>query len=131
MAKSSKKISKINIELEGRKYSQPSEGALDLNYYVKAQMKDGTWNLAKIIDCRLNKNHDPKKKRTDFSYDYYVHYMDFDRRMDEWLPRARVELTRELLEDDNPNKKKKGDKAPIDKEHEGKKSYTVTLVYTQ
>ena len=29
------------------------EGALDSAYYVNAQMKDSTWQKARIIDCRL------------------------------------------------------------------------------
>jgi len=84
-------------------------------------MKDGTWNLAKIIDCRAIRNLDSKIKRNDTSYEYYVHYVDFDRRMDEWVSRTRVETTHELVEDENPNKKKKAGTtvAVVDKEHEG------------
>jgi len=115
MAKSSKKLSKL-VDFETRKYSNPddSEGALDLNYYVKGKMKDGNYYLAKIVDCRPIKNLDPKKKRNDFSYDYYLHYVDFDRRMDEWVPRSRIETTREFIEE------KKDKNKGVDKEHEGK-----------
>ena len=111
MSKSSKKHPKTSATFEVRKYSQPSEGALDLNYYVKGKMKDGNFYLAKIIDCRPAKDLDPKKKKNDFSYEYYLHYMDFDRRMDEWVPRSRLEPTRDLIEE----KKEKA----ADKEHEG------------
>lgn len=121
MAKNSNKHSKLNIDYDTLRYSQPSEGALDLNYYVKALMKDGQWYQAKIIDCRPVQGLDPKKKRNDYSYEYYIHYMDFDRRMDTWLPRSKLETTRELLEEVDMTKKKKGDKAPVDKEHEGNK----------
>jgi hypothetical protein len=84
MAKSSKKLSKFNVNLEPRKYSEPAEGALDINYYVKAQMKDDSWHLAKIVDCRILKTIDPKKKKNDYSYEYYIHFIDYDRRMDMW-----------------------------------------------
>lgn len=124
MAKSSKKLGKLNIDLDNKVYSKPSEGALDPNYYIKAQMKDKTWHLAKIIDCRLVKDWDPKKKKNDASYEYYVHYIDFNRRMDEWVPRNRIELTRNLIEEDTTNKKKRKTEEKkydnnIDDEHEG------------
>lgn len=115
MAKSSKKLSKFNVNIEPRKYTQPSEGAIDLNYLIKAQMKDGSWVLAKIVDCRPLRNLDPKKKRTEYSYEYYVHYIDFDRRMDEWINRNRIEITSTLVDEENfLRKKHKGDK-----DHEG------------
>ncbi len=115
MAKSSKKLSKFNVNLEPRKYSEPAEGALDINYYVKAQMKDDSWHLAKIVDCRILKTIDPKKKKNDYSYEYYIHFIDYDRRMDMWQIRSKMEPTRDFVEDDAFSlKKQKGDK-----EHEG------------
>jgi RNA binding activity-knot of a chromodomain len=115
MAKTSKKLSKFNVNIEPRKYSQSSEGAIDLNYLVKGQMKDGSWVMAKIVDCRLSKNYDPKKKKTEYSYDYYVHYIDYDRRMDEWVPRNRLEITTYLVDEETYLRKKHHS----DKEHEG------------
>ena len=100
-------------------YSQPCENALDPAYFVKVQMKDGNYHLAKLIDCKLSEKHDPKKPLTDFSYDYYIHYVDFDRRMDEWVPRTRIELTRSLvLEEELIKKKKKQEEEIIDSEIE-------------
>jgi len=123
MAKSSKKLGKLNIELDKKIYTKPSEGALDPNYYIKAQMKNETWHLAKIIDCRPLKDLDPKKKRNDFSYEYYVHYQDFNRRMDEWISRSRIEPTKILIEEEKVHKKRKGEEKKhennIDDEHEG------------
>jgi len=124
MAKSSKKLGKLNIDLDNKVYSRPSEGALDPNYYIKAEMKDKTKHLAKIIDCRLLREWDPKKKKNDYSYEYYVHYIDYNRRMDEWISRSRIELTRNLVEEDTANRKKKKTEEKkfdnnIDDEHEG------------
>jgi len=108
MSKSSKKLGKLNLlEAETKSYTHAAEGALDPNYYVKAQMKNKSWHLAKIIDCRLTKEYDPTKKKTDFSYEYYVHYVEFNRRMDEWVSRSRIELTRKLIEEDVHTTKKK------------------------
>ena len=108
-------------------YSQPCEGALDPAYFVKVQMKDGNYHLAKLIDCKLSDKYDPKKPLTDTSYDYYVHYVDFDRRMDEWVSRSRIELTRTLvLEEELKKKQKKQEEeildSEIENEHAGRKS---------
>lgn len=53
-------------------------------------MKNGTWHKARIIDCRLAKDYDMKRKKKDSSYEYYVHYIEHNRRMDEWLERNRI-----------------------------------------
>ena len=125
MSKSSKKLGKLNIEFDKKIYTKPSEGALDPNYFVKGQMKNGTWHLAKIIDCRPLRDLDLKKKKNDFSYEYYLHYVDFNRRMDEWVSRARIELTKILIEEENTktkNRKKTEEKKHennVDDEHEG------------
>ena len=125
MAKSSKKLGKLTTEPEKKIYSQPSEGALDPTYFVKGQMKNKTWHLAKIIDCRPCRDLDPKKKRTDSSYEYYLHYVDFNRRMDEWVQRIRIDPTKMMIEETDPKKKKKTEdkkhEPVVDDEHEGKK----------
>lgn len=62
-------------------------------------MKDGVWERARIIDCRLKKewSEDSKKKKTQYSYQYYVHYLNYNRRMDEWVERERIKLTDEII----------------------------------
>jgi len=109
MSKSAKTLGKLNlIESALKSYSQSSEGALDPLYYVKIQIKDEkkTWREARIVDCRLIKNWDSKQKKNDFSYEYYVHYENFDRRWDEWVQRSRIELTRRLVAEEIPLKKR-------------------------
>lgn len=32
------------------------ENALDNAYYINAQMKEGTWHMARILECRLLKS---------------------------------------------------------------------------
>lgn len=125
MSKSSKKLGKLNIDLDNKIYSGPCEGALDPLYYIRAQMRNKVWYLAKIIDCRLLKDWDPKKRKNDAAYEYYVHYVDFNRRMDEWISRSRIELTRQLIEEDHMNKKKRKTEERkydnnVDDEHEGR-----------
>lgn len=129
-SKTAKKLSNF----ADKTYSQNHENALDPSYYVKAEMSNGEWHLARIIDCRLAKDYDPKKKRTDYSYEYYVHYKDFNRRMDEWIPRSRIELTRELLEEELLTKKKKKveEHRPtnnVDDEHVNLNSKSITHLF--
>lgn len=37
------------------------EGAIDSNYYIRAQKKDGSWCDGRIITCRLLKGTEIKK----------------------------------------------------------------------
>jgi hypothetical protein len=83
-------------------------------------MKNSSWQKARIVDCRLSKgtiklykakagnqidikcwlifnnkiyinlDYDVKRKKIESSYDYYVHYEDFNRRMDEWVVAQRI-----------------------------------------
>ena len=116
------KSSKLELEVQ-KKLTVIHEGALDNKYYVKAKMKNKEWYKARIIDCRLSKNYDPKKEKVDSSYDYYVHYENINRRNDEWVSRDRIELTEELIidEPDMKKKRKTDDKCEFEEndEHEG------------
>lgn len=48
--------------------------------------RNGQTYEAEIIDSRPVKSHrTDESERTDTSFEYYVHYTDFDRRMDEWI----------------------------------------------
>lgn len=102
-AKVTKKFSTLNSIPAVQQY----ENALDALYYVKAQRGDEEWQLAKIIDCRPARDLPNTQKRTDYSYEYYIHYKDANRRLDEWVPRSRIELTRILIEEEVSQKKKK------------------------
>lgn len=56
-SKGAKKSFKMNNDvIKSRKYGQESEGALNPNYFIKAQMRNSanpnTWHLSKIIECR-------------------------------------------------------------------------------
>ena len=62
--------------------------------------------MAIIIDCRLLDEYKNKKK-TDVSYEYYIHYEGINRRMDEWVSRARLAPTGIVVEDEETLKKKK------------------------
>ena len=77
-----------------KKYSKERDGALENSYFINGKMRSGEWHPARIIDCRLIKNHDQKKKKNENSYEYYIHYEGVNRRMDEWVTRDRIELVK-------------------------------------
>ena len=69
-------------------------------------MKNGQKHLAIIIDCRVLES-EKNKKKTDRSYEYYIHYDGINRRMDEWVKRHRLEPTDHIIEDEESLKKKR------------------------
>ena len=70
-------------------------GALEINKHVKSFF-NGKEEICKIIECRLLKDHENEKKKNDYSYEYYVHYIDYNRRNDRWIQRKDI-----ILDDEN------------------------------
>jgi len=66
------------------------ENSLEIGKLVYAKFVDGKFEMAKIIDCKLLPEHENKKKKDEFSYDYYVHYLLHNRRMDQYIPRSDI-----------------------------------------
>ena len=62
------------------------EHPLKNSYYLVVKYRDGSHRLAKIIE-KMSKTVDKK-----LVYQYYVHYTDFNRRMDEWISSDRIFL---------------------------------------
>ena len=56
--------------------------------------KNGTVQTARIVERRQNK---------DGTWEYYLHYEDYDRRLDEWVPSDRVgeEVVKQRTNDDH------------------------------
>lgn len=81
------------IEEEKKNY----ENALEINRHVKVKFND-SWEIAKIIDCRPLKEAEYHKKKTEYSYEYYIHYIDFNRRNDKWVQRNEIELDDDEIE---------------------------------
>ena len=100
-----------------KKYEKESKGAINLNYYVFCQMKDKEWHKASIIECRLkDPSWEGREDLKEDSYQYYIHYENMNRRLDEWVDYERLKKTNELVEDPlaDPNKERESDE-----EHEG------------
>ena len=62
------------------------EHPLKNSNFLVVKYRDGSHRLAKIIE-KMIKTVDKK-----ISYSYYVHYTDFNRRMDEWVVSERIVL---------------------------------------
>jgi hypothetical protein len=63
---------------------------LDPSTQVNCLHRDGTYRLVRIVDRR------PRSGTTD-EYEYYVHYRKLNRRMDEWVPAANLDLSTVVL----------------------------------
>ncbi|KRX00326.1 Chromo domain protein [Pseudocohnilembus persalinus] len=109
MASKGKGLGKMGtFESDITKLKLKNEGAINPQYYVEGQMKDGTWEMARIVDCRLSKSYiDFSKPKKEDSYDYYIHYLHRNRRMDEWVDHKRIKKTDKLIEEEPVQKKKK------------------------
>ncbi|GBP19988.1 hypothetical protein EVAR_11378_1 [Eumeta japonica] len=55
---------------------------LDIGEHYLVRRSDDSWHPAEIIQTRYND--------TESAYEYYVHYVGYDRRLDEWVSRHRV-----------------------------------------
>ncbi|CAK1547357.1 unnamed protein product [Leptosia nina] len=58
------------------------EQLLDIGEHYLVRRVDDSWRPAEIIQTRYNSS--------DSCYEYYVHYVGCDRRLDEWVPRHRI-----------------------------------------
>lgn len=71
-------------------------GAIKKNKHVLAVWRDNkSWQLAKILEIRKNANADPDKKAT--MYEYYVTYLEHERRNDRWVPEVMLKIDEERV----------------------------------
>lgn len=83
-----------------KKYTKESPGALNMNYYVLCKRKDGNFYKASIIECRLrNEDLEGKNNLTEDSYDYYIHFENMNRRLDDWVRYSDLQKTQEIVVD--------------------------------
>jgi hypothetical protein len=119
--KSLKKI--INKEKIIEEEKKNFENALEIGKHAKAYF-NGTWIIAKIIDCRVLKEFEDVKKKSEESYEYYIHFIDYNRRNDKWAHRKDLkvndyEIEVELKEREQREKEKKDSNIFEGNEHEG------------
>lgn len=74
-------VKKKKTEDEEDDGRDPDEHPLHTNHFVVVKYRDDSPRLAKIL---------AKSGETLETYRYYVHYLDFNRRMDEWITKDRI-----------------------------------------
>jgi hypothetical protein len=135
-SKGAKKSLKATLEpatTEKRKYEKDSPGALNINYFIMVSDKNGKEKKAKIIECRLDRQlygdltleeamKDPQINLKDSSYEYYIHYDHFNRRLDEWVKFDQITTTHEFIDEKKIKEQNKlnGIVHSSDEEYEGK-----------
>lgn len=72
-------------------------------YYMVKSRTDSTWHAAQIIEIRKRDSVTRKVISLDDNvnpnafYEFYVHYDGFNRRMDEWVPKSSIDLTKKCV----------------------------------
>uniref|UniRef100_A0A7S0MTP5 Histone acetyltransferase n=1 Tax=Pyramimonas obovata TaxID=1411642 RepID=A0A7S0MTP5_9CHLO len=67
---------------------------LEVGTKVNCLWRDNKWHQVKIIERRKEEG------KSDKDYEYYVHYVEFNRRLDEWVPLSQLDLTSVITLDD-------------------------------
>jgi len=68
---------------------------LEVGTKVNCMWRDNKWHQVKLIERRKEEG------KSDKDYEYYVHYVEFNRRLDEWVQLAQLDLTSIIQLDDN------------------------------
>ena len=75
------------------------EGSLPINKHIKSLFAgNNKIEICKIIECRLLPEYDSQKEKNEYSYEYYVNYIDHDRRNDTWIKRGQIILDDAAIE---------------------------------
>ncbi|CAM9117175.1 unnamed protein product, partial [Bubo scandiacus] len=67
-----------------------AEVTVEIGETYLCRRADSTWHSAEVIQSRLNEQEGREE--------YYVHYVGFNRRLDEWVDKNRLALTKTLKE---------------------------------
>ncbi|XP_055797749.1 histone acetyltransferase KAT8-like isoform X1 [Salvelinus fontinalis] len=71
---------------EGVLLGREQEVSVEIGETYLCQRADKTWHSAEVIQSRLNEQEGREE--------FYVHYVGFNRRLDEWVGKARLALTK-------------------------------------
>ena len=84
--------------------------SLPIGSHVKVKLNNEDI-ICKIIEIRPDPQHPKDEKPTESSYEYYIHYVGYDRRNDHWIKRKDISETKVS---DEELKKLKNSQAPSD-----------------
>ena len=87
--KEKKEKEKKEIEKLAEENKQTYIGALEINHYVKVELNNEL-KICKIIAVRPDPQHEKDKNLNEYSYEYYIHYIEYDRRNDHWIKRKNI-----------------------------------------
>merc|ERR1712167_81817 len=77
------KVDHLGFEMAAEEASMEEAGVIaEVGWKIAAQWNDGTWHQAEVVHRQKN----PVTK----TFEYYVHYCDFNRRLDEWVTKERL-----------------------------------------
>lgn len=118
-------------KLLNNKVEEIHEGAIEINKHVKAFFENDENNkpifeIARIVDVRLSDTNS-KKKKNEYSYDYYVNYLNFNRRHDRWITRNELEHDSVFIEEKLKEKEEKDKEKNIfvNEDHAGIDKYNL------
>jgi hypothetical protein len=84
---------------------------------------NNSWVIAKILDCRILKEFEDVKRKIEESYEYYIHYIDLNRKNDRWIHRKDLQVNDQKIEielkERELREKEKKDNIFENNEHEG------------
>ena len=84
--------------------------SLPIGSHVKVKLNNEDI-ICKIIEIRPDPQHPKDEKPTESSYEYYIHYVGYDRRNDHWIKRKDISETKVS---DEELKKLKNSQVPSD-----------------
>ena len=113
MAKGERNLKKVLAkEKLAEEDKQSYIGALEVNHYVKVNLNNEL-KICNIIAVRKDPLHEKDENPNDYSYEYYIHYIEYDRRNDHWVKRKSIIETKVS---DEEIKKLKNSQLPTDDE---------------
>ena len=102
-------------------------GAISLNSYVKVKLNNEN-KICQIISIRpndLNKNEN-EESLNEYSYEYYIHYIEYDKRNDHWIKRKDIIETKISNEEIKKIKNAKDEIIFKNKGNEGYEKYIIS-----
>jgi len=110
MAKGEKNMKKITKEKLAEEEKHSFIGAIPVNSHVKVKLNNED-KICKIISIRQDPLRKKDEQPNEYSYEYYIHYVEYDRRNDHWIQRKDISDTKVT---DEELKKLKNNQIPTD-----------------
>ena len=93
MAKGEKNMKKITKEKLAEEEKHSFIGAIPVNSHVKVKLNNED-KICKIISIRQDPLRKKDEQPNEYSYEYYIHYVEYDRRNDHWIQRKDISDTK-------------------------------------